>query len=243
MNLIPAIGAVAPTLSTVEINLWSSALLPALIARQINTPKRLAAFLGQVAAETGGLTELEEDLDYSATGLRSVWPEHFPSIAIATSYARDPERTANRAYAGRMGNGNEASGDGWRFRGRGVTQTTGRDAYTRLATDLGRTLDDDMLAWMLTPDGAAAAGCWDWWQLGCSALADAWSLTAVTERINGGETALAQRVTASNAALRALTSFAAPPQAPKPAPPPAPPAVVADTDEADELDSLFNPTE
>lgn len=97
------------------------------------TPEKAAHFFGQCAHETGEFRLFEENLNYSADGLRKIFSKYFPTSAPALSYARKPERIANRVYSNRMGNGDEASGDGWKFRGRGALQTTGKDNYRQLA--------------------------------------------------------------------------------------------------------------
>ena len=103
----------------------------------LDTPLRKAHFLAQVAHESGGLKYSAENLNYSAQGLRSVFGKYFKTNDIAALYARKPEKIANRVYADRMGNGNEASGDGWKFRGRGLIQLTGKDNYQQFARDYG----------------------------------------------------------------------------------------------------------
>jgi putative chitinase len=96
-------------------------------------PKRMAAFLAQIAHESGGFNFVKEGLSYSAAGLTKTWPKRFPTLASAKPYARNSEKIANRVYANRMGNGSEDSGDGFKFRGRGLIQLTGKDNYPRFA--------------------------------------------------------------------------------------------------------------
>ncbi|GEM_PF-434163 len=125
----------------------------------INTALRLAHFLGQGLIETGFLRYAEENLNYSAEALGRVWPSHFPTAAIQQEYARKPEKIANRAYADRMGNGDEASGDGWKYRGRGFIQLTGRNNYERYAEASGVDIVDnpDLLSQDLQASIAVAA--------------------------------------------------------------------------------------
>src|ERR1041385_1279298 len=120
-----------------EVAAWSRVLDRAMEEFSIDTPLRKAAFLAQVAYESSELRRLVENLNYSAAGLRSTWPKRFPSDALARAYARQPERIANYVYANRLGNGDVASGDGWRFRGRGLLQVTGRSNYTAVGAALG----------------------------------------------------------------------------------------------------------
>lgn len=108
-------------------------------AYSINTERRMKAWLARLVAETGALSVVEENLNYSASALRSIWPSHFPTSQLAKQYERKPEAIANRAYANRMLNGNEASGDGWRYRGRGYIQITGRDKYRAYTAHIART--------------------------------------------------------------------------------------------------------
>ena len=102
----------------------------------LNTPERVAAFLAQCGHESGGWTVFEENLNYSAQGLNSIFKKYFPTIESATPYARQPEKIANRVYANRMGNGPEESGDGYRYCGRGLIQVTGKENYTWFAASL-----------------------------------------------------------------------------------------------------------
>jgi putative chitinase len=155
-------------------------------------PIRLHFFLAQIGHESGGLTVAEENLDYSAERLREVWPRRFPDLAAARPFARNPQALANAVYAGRMGNGDAASGDGFRYRGRGYIQITGRDGYRRVGTIAGLDLEGD-------PDQAAApqhallVACafWQWKEL--NPFCDLGDFRKVTRRINGGLTGLADR--------------------------------------------------
>lgn len=181
---------------------WATPLSDAMQARSIDTPCRAAAFLGQVLHESAGLTRLTENLNYSAARLVQVWPAHFclpptvsPSRQDATQYAHRPEPLANLIYADRMGNGPALSGDGWRFRGRGLMQITGRTAYTRAAQGLGLDLveDPDLL---LLPMHAAQSAAWYWSTVDGNAYADEDSASAfenLTVAINGGVMGLQQR--------------------------------------------------
>ncbi|WP_246472520.1 glycoside hydrolase family 19 protein [Azospirillum tabaci] len=168
-----------------ELPAFAASMAARLPPAAINTPQRVAAFLSQVGHESGGLRVWTENLNYSAEGLRKTWPQRFRDAATATAYARQPERIANRVYGDRMGNGPEASGDGWRYRGRGLIQITGRDNYQRCSGWAGKPLEA-MPAWLETPDGAVASAVWFWTVNGLNRLADAGELEAITRRINGG---------------------------------------------------------
>jgi len=128
---------------------------------------------------------LEENLHYSATRLMAVWPSRFPNIAVANQYANNPEKIANYVYAGRLGNGDEESGDGWRYHGRGLIQLTGKDNYANCGSGLGVDLlsNPNML---IDPKYAALSAGWFWNKKGLNALADAQDLDTMTKRINGG---------------------------------------------------------
>lgn len=163
---------------------WAPALTDAMARFEINTPARQAAFLAQVAHESGRFTVIEENLNYRADRLTAVFPRHFIQQE-AQAYARQPARIANRVYSGRLGNGDEASGDGWRFRGRGLIQITGRDNYHACGDWLGVDLlaDPDRL---LDPALAALSAGWFWHFNGLNAPADRGDFARITLRINGG---------------------------------------------------------
>lgn len=168
-----------------------------------NTPQRVAAFLAQIMQESGALNSVVENLMYSAARLRIVWPDHFPSTAIAAQYAYKPQQIASRAYADRMGNGDEASGDGWMYRGRGLIQVTGKDNYAAMGKVLRLPLvpAPEMLE---QPDNAALSAAAFWQTRGCNELADSNDFQQITRKITGGTTALAQRYAFWDNARRAL---------------------------------------
>jgi len=159
---------------------------------EITTPLRLAHFLAQTAHESARYTALVENLNYGAPGLLATWPSRFDEKSAA-NYARQPERIANKVYADRMGNGPESSGDGWRFRGRGILQVTGRASYRAIGEALGVDLEaePDQLQ---TPRLAALAAGWYWGARGINALCDRDDAVAVTEAVNGGRHGLQQRL-------------------------------------------------
>lgn len=171
---------------------WTAVLHPQLVRYGITTPRRLTAFLANVAHESADFTRLVENLNYTkAERIRAVWPSRFPTLGAATPYVRNPVGLANRVYSNRMGNGSEASGDGWRYRGRGLIQITGRANYAAAAAALGKMLDDAFLAWCESKEGAAATACWWWSAHGCNAIADRDDTVRLRERINGGLNGLA----------------------------------------------------
>ena len=162
----------------------------------ITTPLRLAHFLAQCGHESGGFKATQENLNYSAKGLMGIFKKYFPTQALADAYARKPEKIANRVYASRMGNGPESSGDGFKFRGRGYIQLTGKENYTRF----NATVPEDTVA---NPDLVAgkyalASAAFFFnsnklWAI-CDKGSDAATVTAVTKRVNGGTIGLPDRI-------------------------------------------------
>lgn len=166
----------------------------------INTKMRAAMFLAQIGHESGGFRYRIENLNYSADGLMKTFPKYF-NRDLANQYARRPESIASRVYANRMGNGSEASADGWKFRGRGYIQITGKNNYTALAKALNKSLDETT-KYLETIKGAVESACWFWYTNGLSALADANKFDQITQRINGGQNGAADR---KNKFAKALT--------------------------------------
>lgn len=155
-------------------------------------PARLAGFLAQIAHESGGFNFVKENLNYSAKGLMGTFKKYFPTEAIAKEYERKPEKIANRVYANRMSNGDEASGDGYRFCGRGLIQLTGRANYTKFAQDLGMSIEDTV-AYLETPNGAVASAGWFWDNNNLNQYCDSGDFVMLTKRINGGTIGIEDR--------------------------------------------------
>ena len=157
----------------------------------INTPLRLAHFFAQLKHESN-LKPVSENLNYSWQGLRRIFGRHFPTVEIAKQYHRQPERIANRAYANRMGNGNEASGDGWQFRGRGFIQITGKNNYTDLSrfAKVDYVNNPDLL---LTEADSMISALWFWNTNNLNRFADRDDVRGLTRAINGGFNGLAHR--------------------------------------------------
>lgn len=203
-RLALALNRLAPALGAARVAVWAEALTPPMRSSGIVTPNRAAAALGQFDYESDGFSALTENLNYThADRIFAVFPSHFTDINDAAAYAGNPEALANRVYASRMGNGDEASGDGWRFRGGGLIQITGRDNYARLAGDLGMELND-VAAWVRMPAGAAASACWFWSRHALNQDADRWDIRAVTRAINGGYTGYSDRLQRCTSALAVL---------------------------------------
>jgi putative chitinase len=157
----------------------------------INTPIRLAHFLAQTAHESGGFRVIEENLNYSAEGLERIFAKYFRELD-ASEYAHKPEMIANVVYANRMGNGDTESGDGYRFRGRGLIQLTGRDNYSAMASDLEVQVDD-IVGYLATADGALESAAWFWQKNGINQIADNDDVVSVTKKVNGGTIGLEER--------------------------------------------------
>lgn len=158
----------------------------------ITTVERVAAFLAQCGHESADFTVLKENLNYSAEGLSKVFPKRFPTVAAAQPYNRQPEKIANKIYADRMGNGPEASGEGYKFRGRGAIQLTGKENYTKFAASIGKTLDE-AVAYTETLAGAIESACWFWNTNKLNDIADKTDIVTLTKRINGGTIGLEDR--------------------------------------------------
>ena len=171
---------------------WYHALEQALPDYDINTPPRVAAFIAQCAHESGNFRALKENLNYRAVTLRKVFPKYFPDDATANAYAQKPEMIANRVYGGRMGNGPEASGDGFRYCGRGLIQLTGKNNYQNFADSI-ETPVEDIPEYLATFEGAVQSACWFWEANNLNQWADAGDILTLTKRINGGTIGLEDR--------------------------------------------------
>jgi putative chitinase len=179
---------------------WYDALSVLLPDYDINTPRRVAAFIAQCSHESGGFAVLQENLNYKPQALRRLFPKYFTDDVIAGQYCAKPnkqEAIANRIYANRMGNGDESSGDGYRFRGRGLIQLTGRSNYQNFADSIevdGRPLKiDEVPAYLETFEGAAQSACWFWETNNLNKWADEGDILTLTKRINGGTIGLEDR--------------------------------------------------
>lgn len=187
---------------------WYDALCELLPKYGITTERRVAHFLSQCAHESGGFKRLEENLNYSSKALRSVFGRYFGSApkASADEYARNPEMIANRVYNDtyrkyKMGNTQE--GDGWRFRGRGLKQLTGRDNYTRFGKSVGMSAEE-AAEYVATPAGAIESACWFWDTNKLNDIADGDDVKRMTKKINGGSIGLDDRKKRYTNALKVL---------------------------------------
>lgn len=182
---------------------WYQALVNNLPQYDIHTPERVSAFIAQCAHESGGFKRLKENLNYKWESLRRVFPKYFPTDDVAQEYAHKPEQIANRIYGGRMSNGDEASGDGFRFCGRGLIQLTGRHNYTKFADHMNMAVED-VPQLLETYDGAVKSACWFWHSNSLNQWADASDILTLTKRINGGTIGLEDRIKHYNHAREVL---------------------------------------
>jgi putative chitinase len=198
--------SLANTLAKLKISVdWVEPLEEVFHRYEINTPERQAAFIGQCAHESMNFTKLEENMNYSAEGLMKTWPSRFPTLESAKPYHRNPEKIADKVYAGRMGNGPEETGEGWLYHGRGLIQLTGKDNYT-LAGDA---LNMDFIHspdYVLVPKYAALTAGWYWNKRQLNKEADAKDFTGMTKKINGGTIGLDDRIAHIKHAQEVLTA-------------------------------------
>jgi putative chitinase len=182
---------------------WTEALNKILPDYDINTPQRVSAFIAQCAHESGNFTALHENLNYRAVTLRKIFPKYFPDDAIAEQYAGQPNKAeliANRVYASRMGNGDEASGDGYRYCGRGLIQLTGKENYSWFAASLEMPVEE-VPAYLQTFEGSVQSAAWFWETNNLNQWADKGDILTLTKRINGGTIGLEDRIKHYNHAL------------------------------------------
>jgi putative chitinase len=185
---------------------WYTNLSNILPEYDIDTPHRVAAFMAQCGHESGGFTLMQENLNYSAKGLRGTFGKYFPNDEVAKLYERKPQMIANRVYANRMGNGDESSGEGWYFRGRGIVQITGKNNYTKCSQSL---FESNVLVenpdLLLETEYAIHSACWFWSAARLNELADIGDIKTMTKRINGGYIGLEDRINHYNHAIEILT--------------------------------------
>jgi len=182
---------------------WVDALNETFDRFGINTVRQQACFIGQCSHECANFKILEENLNYKAEALMKLWPKRFPNLGIAQQYAKQPKLIANKVYADRMGNRDEASGDGYRFRGRGCIQTTGSTNYFQAGKALGVDFwaNPDLVS---TPKYAALTAGFFWSTHKLNAYADSMDYTTMTKRINGGTIGLEDRIAHIKQAYAAL---------------------------------------
>jgi putative chitinase len=188
------------------IDHWYDALAILLPDYEINTPQRISAFIAQCSHESGGFTALKENLNYKPATLRKLFGKYFPTDALAEEYCAKPnkqEAIANRVYASRMGNGDEASGDGYKYCGRGLIQLTGKSNYVAFADSL-QISPEEASQYLATFEGAAQSACWFWESNNLNQWADKGDIVTLTKRINGGTIGLEDRIKHYEHALHVL---------------------------------------
>ena len=186
-----------------HLDKWLECLNTILVEYEIDSPERVAAFLAQCAHESAGFTAIKENLNYKAASLRKVFPKYFPTDELAEQYAHNQEAIANRVYGNRMGNGDEHSGDGYAYCGRGLIQLTGHDNYKAFADSLSSSMEE-IVEFLQTFEGCVQSACWFWETNDLNSLADAGDIKAMTKRINGGYIGLEDRIKHYNHALEVL---------------------------------------
>jgi putative chitinase len=185
------------------IDQWYEALSAILPEYGINTPERVAAFIAQCAHESGGFKFLKENFNYKAESLLKVFPKYFKTLDEARAYEKKPEKIANRIYGNRMGNGDESSGDGFRYCGRGLIQLTGKENYSWFAASLEIPVEEAS-EYLETFEGAVQSACWFWEENKLNQWADKKDILTLTKRINGGTIGLDDRIKHFNHALHVL---------------------------------------
>jgi putative chitinase len=188
------------------LNYWHDALSQLLPDYGINTPRRIAAFVAQCSHESGNFRTIKENLNYRWQTLRKLFPKYFPTDELAQRYAsmsNKQEAIANRIYANRMGNGPEESGDGFRYRGRGLIQLTGKENYSWFAASLEIPVEE-AAEYLETFEGAAQSACWFWETNNLNRWADTGDMLTLTKRINGGTIGLDDRIKHYKHALHVL---------------------------------------
>lgn len=189
-----------------HVTYWHNALAQLLPEYEINTPKRIAAFIAQCAHESGNFTTLQENLNYKWQTLRKIFPKYFKTDEMAQQYASMPnkqEAIANLVYANRMGNGDVSTGDGYRYRGRGLIQLTGKENYSWFAASLDIPVEQ-AAEYLETFEGAAQSACWFWETNKLNRWADAGDILMLTKRINGGTIGIEDRIKHYKHALHIL---------------------------------------
>lgn len=184
---------IAPSTKVEKLQNFVDPLQQACETYEINSMSRQSCFLAQVGHESGGFNAVKENLNYGAKGLMTTFKKYFSDEETALAYERQPEKIANRVYANRMGNGDEESGDGFKYRGRGLIQLTGKNNYTAFAEDMSMSLDE-AVEYLETYEGACMSAAWFWWKNNLNAIADKEDMLTLTKKINGGTIGLEDRI-------------------------------------------------
>jgi putative chitinase len=174
------------------VEYWHHAICAICPEYNIDSPVRLAAFIAQCAHESAKFTHLRENLNYRAATLMKTWPKRFKTLAQANEYAHNPQKIANYVYSNRMGNGDESSGDGWKFIGRGLIQLTGKENYMWFAKSISTPVEE-IPEYLETFEGAVQGACFFWETNDLNLLADKKDVVGLTKKINGGQLGIEER--------------------------------------------------
>jgi len=185
------------------LDYWHNTICKILPEYEINTKYRVAGFIAQCSHESTNFTALRENLNYRAVSLRNTFGKYFTSDEMAKQFANKPEKIANKVYADRMGNGDEASGDGYRYLGRGLIQLTGKNTYMLFAASINVPVEE-VPDYLGTFEGAVQSACWFWEQNNLNAVADKQDIVKMTKIINGGTHGLDDRILRYKNALKIL---------------------------------------
>lgn len=188
---LPTLQSLCPSTKAFILDQYWAPLNDVIAYYDMNTAQRFAGFLSNIMHESVAFNAVRENLNYSESGLLNTFPKYF-NATTAKAYAHRPERIASLVYANRMGNGPEESGDGWKFRGRGLIQITGHDNYISFAQALDMSLDDTV-AYMETPAGACSSAGWYWDTNKLNSYCDSGDFIGLVKRINGGTHGLSER--------------------------------------------------
>jgi putative chitinase len=202
MLTIEQLSQILPNNKNIED--WYPAIVDNIPNYGIDTIESISAFLAQCSHESAEFTRVRENLNYRWESLRRVFPKYFPTDDVARRYAHNQEAIANRVYANRMGNGDEGSGDGWLYKGRGVIQITGKNNYSLIADHLHMNLID-VPDYLETFDGAVISACWYWKTNNLNRFVLADDFKGLTRAINGGYNGLEDRIKKHNRILEILS--------------------------------------
>jgi putative chitinase len=203
MATLDQLKEIFPHAKAENLEKYCDALNEAMKEFEIDTPKREAMFLAQCGHESGNFSAVNENLNYKAESLTKVFHKYFPDMDTANEYAKQPEKIANRVYGNRMGNGDEESGDGWKYHGRGLIQLTGKNNYDACGEAIGKDLDEDA-DYLATPEGAARSAAWFWHKNNLNHFADDEDIVGCTKRVNGGTIGLEERTEHYKKAMEVL---------------------------------------
>lgn len=192
-----------------KLDLYYTPIINAMQEFGIDTDQRAVMFLSQVLTESGALSTVVENLNYSVNGLLKTFPKYYRTVAEAEAHAKQPIKIASRVYANRMGNGDEASQDGWKYRGRGLIQITGKNNYVAFGNKIGVDLTANP-SYLETPEGAARSAAWFWNVNNLNRFADKGDIEGCSRAVNGGTNGLPDRIMYYNRGMKIIGTPATP---------------------------------